>query len=130
MTGQAGGAGSERWMDRAGPTQPLHKLAKTIRSKNAGAHFYTLDVIFDDHERYGRVMATGVLTPELIAGLYGVDPDRIVSFVPYPPGNALKITLRRPFTSGDVGDSDVYGCQQYIPLLDIPIPWEDEANRG
>ena len=109
-----------------GRTQPLHKLAKTIRSKNAGAHFYTLDVIFDDRERYEKVMATGVLTPELIAGLYGVGLDRIEAFVPYPPGSALKITLRRTYSSGDVGDSDVYGAQQYAPLLDIQIPWEED----
>lgn len=109
----------------ARPTQPLHRLAKTIRSKNAGAHYYTFDIIFDDRERYEKVMATGVLTPELIARLYGVPRERIAAFVPYPPGNALKITLRRTYSSGDVGDSDVYGAQQYAPLLDIPIPWED-----
>ena len=108
-----------------GRTQPLHKLAKTIRSKNAGAHFYTFDVIFDDRDRYQKVMATGVLTPELIASLYGVGLNRIEAFVPYPPGNALKITLRRTYSSGDVGDSDVYGAQQYAPLLDIQIPWEE-----
>ncbi len=106
-------------------TVPLHRLARTIRSKNAGAHHYTFDIIFDDAGRYEKVMATGVLTPELIAGLYGVGLDRITAFVPYPPGNALKITMRRDVSSGDVGDSDVYGAQQYAPLLDIPIPWED-----
>jgi len=108
------------------PTQPLHRLAKTIRSKNAGAHYYTLDVIFDDRERYDTVMAMGVLTPELIAQRYGIELDRIAAFVPYPPGNALKITIRRSISSGDVGDSDVYGAQQYIPLLDIEIPWEED----
>jgi hypothetical protein len=107
------------------PTQPLHRLAKTIRSKNAGAHFYTLDVIFDDRERFEKVMAMGVLTPELIAERFGIGPERIAAFIPYPPGNALKITLRRSVSSGDVGDSDVYGAQQYAPLLDIEIPWED-----
>ena len=106
-------------------TQPLHRLAKTIRSKNAGAHHYTFDIIFDDAERFEKVMASGVLTPELIAARYGVAPERIAAFVPYPPGNALKISLRRPFSSGDVGDADVYGAQQYAPLLDIEIPWED-----
>jgi hypothetical protein len=107
------------------PTQPLHRLAKTIRSKNAGAHYYTFDIIFEDRERYEKVMAMGVLTPELIAERYGVSLERIAAFVPYPPGNALKITLRRAVSSGDVGDADVYGAQQYAPLLDIEIPWED-----
>ena len=105
-------------------TVPLHTLAKTIRSKNAGAHYYTFDIIFDDRERFERVMATGVLTEALILQLYGVGPERLAAFIPYPPGNALKITLRRAISSGDVGDSDVYGAQQFVPLLDIPIPWE------
>jgi hypothetical protein len=106
-------------------TQPLHRLAKTIRSKNAGAHYYTFDIIFEDHQRYQKVMASGVLTPELIAERYGVGSERIAAFVPYPPGNALKVTLRRPVSSGDVGDADVYGAQQYAPLLEIEIPWEE-----
>lgn len=106
-------------------TVPLHRLAKTIRSKNAGAHHYTFDIIFDDRARFEKVMATGAITPELVARLYGVPLERIEAFVPYPPGNALKITLRRDVSSGDVGDSDVYGAQQYPPLLDIPIPWEE-----
>lgn len=105
-------------------TVPLHRLAKTIRSKNAGAHHYTFDIMFHDRERFERVMATGVLTEALILKLYGIGPERLAAFVPYPPGNALKITLRRAISSGDVGDSDVYGAQQFAPLLDIPIPWE------
>ncbi|MCC6174546.1 MAG: DUF4387 domain-containing protein [Chloroflexi bacterium] len=106
-------------------TVPLHRLAKTIRSKNAGANHYTLDIIFDDFETYERVRETDVITRDLIRDLYGIDDARIAAFVHYPPGNAIKITLRRPIVSGDVGDSDVYGCQQYIPLLTIPIPWDD-----
>jgi hypothetical protein len=105
-------------------TQPLHRLAKTIRSKNAGANHFTMDIIFDDFETYERVREADVITRDLIRELYGVEDQQIAQFVHYPPGNAIKITLRRPITSGDVGDSDIYGCQQYIPLLTIPIPWD------
>lgn len=108
------------------PLVPLHRLARTIRSKNAGAHHYTLDIIFDDHTTYQRVKATGVISPELVQRLYGIAPDQITHFIYYDPGNAIKITLRRPVSSGDVGDADVYGCQQYAPLLDVPIPWEEQ----
>ena len=107
----------------AAPTVPLHTIAKTIRSKNAGAHFYTLDIIFDDRATYDRVKATGVITRDLVQALYGVGPERIATFMYYDPGNAIKITLRRAHSSGDVGDSDVYGCQQYVPLLTIAVPW-------
>lgn len=101
---------------------PLCKIAKTIRSKNAGNHYYTFDIIFDGIDAYRNVRDAGVITRELIARLYAVPVDQIVDVVHYDPGNAIKITMRRPISSGDVGESDVYGCQQYAPLLDIPIP--------
>jgi len=106
---------------------PLHRLARTIRSKNAGAHFYTLDIIFDEPETYEWVVETGIITRESIAALYGIPVERIAEFVEYRPGNAIKISIRRAVSSGDVGESDVYGCQQYVPLLDIQIPWEGEV---
>jgi hypothetical protein len=109
-------------------TVPLHQLARTIRSKNAGAHYYTMDIIFDDAETYEWVVETGAITRESVAALYGVPVERIFQFVEYRPGNALKISIRRQHSSGDVGESDVYGCQQYIPLLDIPIPWDDQLR--
>lgn len=106
-------------------TVPLHRLAKTIRSKNAGPFFYTFDVIFEDRVTYEKVKRTGVLTPELVRQLFGLTRDQITNFVEYDPGNAIKITVRRHVSSGDLGDGDVYGCQQYVPLLDIAIPWEE-----
>ncbi|MBI2755949.1 MAG: DUF4387 domain-containing protein [Chloroflexi bacterium] len=112
-----------------GTTVPLHQLARTIRSKNAGAHYYTMDIIFDEPETYEWVVESGVITPESVAQLYGIPLDRIFQFVEYRPGNAIKISVRRAFSSGDFGDADLYGCQQYIPLLDIPIPWDDDMRR-
>jgi hypothetical protein len=111
-------------------TVPLHTLARTIRSKNAGAHYYTMDIIFDEPETYEWVVETGAITRETVAALYGMSVDRIFQFVEYRPGNAIKISIRRDISSGDVGESDVYGCQQYVPLLDIPIPWEGQNPEG
>lgn len=110
-------------------TVPLHRLAKTIRSKNAGPFFYTFDIIFDDRATYERVKRSRVLTPDLVQRLYGVPREDITHFIEYDPGNAIKITVRRPVSSGDVGDADLYGCQQYAPLLDIAIPVEEEEAR-
>jgi hypothetical protein len=107
-------------------TVPLHRLAKTIRSKNAGCHHYTLDIIFDDRPTYEKVKRTGVLNRDFVRRLYGVPDERITEFVEYDAGNAIKITLRRTVSSGDVGESDLYGCQQYAPLLDVPIPWDTD----
>lgn len=109
-------------------TVPLHQLAKTIRSKNAGSHFYTFDIIFDNQDTYEKVKKTGVITRDMVRKLYGVPDERIHGVIEYDAGNAFKITLRREVTSGDVGESDVYGAQQYIPLLDIPIPWPGGAG--
>ncbi len=114
-------------MAGAKTTVPLHKLARTIRSKNAGAHYFTMDIIFDEPETYEWVVESGVITPEYVAQLYGIPRERIFQFMEYRPGNAIKISIRRAFSSGDAGDSDVYGCQQYVPLLDIPIPWDDDT---
>ncbi|MFC1935705.1 DUF4387 family protein [Chloroflexota bacterium] len=35
---------------------------------------------------------------------------------------AIKFSIPRPVFSGDLEDSDVYGGQQYAPLLDIELP--------
>jgi hypothetical protein len=36
--------------------------------------------------------------------------------------NAIKITLRRPRGQCSFGESDVYGCQQHVPLLGLAVP--------
>ena len=48
-------------------TVRLGEIAQTIRRKNAGVHFYTLDVMFTDPAIYERVKATGALNRERIA---------------------------------------------------------------
>jgi hypothetical protein len=107
---------------------PLWKLARTIRSKNAGPFMYTFDVIFADQETYRAVTETGVLSIENVSSAFGVEVADIVELVRYAPGNAVKITMWRQTSSGDVGDGDVYGCQQYVPLLYLSVPWEDKEQ--
>ena len=43
-------------------------------------------------------------------------------FTPYDAAFAFKATLPRLVPSGDFGDTDVYGCQQHAPLLDVDLP--------
>ena len=45
-----------------------------------------------------------------------------VLFTAYPAGCAFKATIPRAVSSGNVGDTDVYGAQQHAPLLDVDIP--------
>lgn len=99
----------------------IKNFASVCRSKNAGPFMVTLDIVFETDDIYDRVIQTNVLNPERFAQLYKV-PLEQVQFTPYRAARAFKITLPRVISSGDVGDTDVYGAQQHAPMLDIDIP--------
>ena len=100
----------------------LSQLAKTVRSKNAGVDLITFDVIFTDKAVYERVKKARVLTRESVLALYKLAPERLADFVEFDPGNAIKFTIYRRRPSGSPGDPDIFGAQQYAPLLDIEVP--------
>jgi hypothetical protein len=100
----------------------LSELAKTIRSKNAGVDKITFDIIFRDRANYERVKRARVLTRETMAALYRIPAERISDFVEYDPGYAIKFTIYRLTPSGSAGDGDIFGAQQYAPLLDLDVP--------
>ncbi len=99
----------------------LADLASLIRSKNAGPFVLTIDIMFDDPDSFARVRESNVLTPETVASLFRIDLGSVRFYV---CENALsfKTSFRRPVPSGDLGDSDLHGGQQYAALLDIVIP--------
>jgi hypothetical protein len=103
-------------------TQPLSDLAAIIRSKNAGPFRITFDILFSDPARYRMVRDSGAVTKETVAAAYGISPDEITSFFQVDMANAIKITLRRPRGQGSFGESDIYGCQQHVPLLGLAVP--------
>lgn len=43
------------------------------------------------------------------------------STAPYDPANAIKFTILRLEPSGSAGGPDIFGAQQYAPLLDIGV---------
>ncbi len=102
--------------------QTLAELAKTVRSKNAGVDKITFDVIFRDRETYQRVKQSGVLTRETVAALFNIPDSRISDFVEFDPASAIKFTIYRLTPSGSAGDPDIFGAQQYAPLLGIVVP--------
>ena len=102
-------------------TVPLASLARLIRSKNAGPFVLTFDIMFEDEERYRRVKDSGVLTRERIASLYSLPVDKVQLFF-CAPALAVKASIPRPITQGDVGDPDGHGGQQYAPLMEIQVP--------
>ena len=100
----------------------LKDLAKTIRSKNAGVDKITFDIIFRDRINYERVKRARTLTRESMAALYKIPAERISDFVEYDPGYAIKFTIYRLTPSGSAGDGDIFGAQQYAPLLELDVP--------
>jgi len=105
-----------------GATVPLSSLAKAIRSKNAGVDKITFDVIFTDRATFERVRRAGVLSRAAICALYGIPDARISDHVEFEPAFAIKFTIFRREPSGSVGDPDIFGSQQYGPLLDVQVP--------
>lgn len=103
-------------------TIKLTDLAKTIRSKNAGTDRITFDIIFREKENYELVKNSKAISKESVAKLYGISIDRISDFVEFDAAYAIKFTIMRSLPSGSPGDSDVFGCQQYPPLLELEIP--------
>ena len=103
-------------------TKPLSDIAKTIRSKNAGVDKITFDVIFAERGDYDLVRRSGALSRAAVCRVFGIDDARISDYVEFDPALAIKFTIRRTRPSGSPGDADVFGSQQYGPLLGIEVP--------
>ncbi|MBN2456288.1 MAG: DUF4387 family protein [Sedimentisphaerales bacterium] len=99
----------------------LYNYAKVIRSKNAGPFTFTIDMIFDEKDRFENVLIQLKNRISEIASLYSVKADD-VQINDLSQVLAIKVSFPRSFTSsGSIGDRDVYGCQQHFPLADIEI---------
>lgn len=103
-------------------TRRLVDVATAIRSKNAGLFRVTCDVMFDDLETYQKVRDSGAITADVIAELYRISLDDVVSVVAHDPGQGIKVTFKRRIPSGNPGDPDILGCQQHAPLYEIRVP--------
>lgn len=88
-----------------------------IRSKNAGPFMLTLDLFFVDSHSREAFLRSGVLDPAFIAELYGVDPGAVQRW-DLPDIDAVKISFPRRVPSGEFGDTDITGGQQYALLVE------------
>ncbi len=102
--------------------QRLGDLAKVLRSKNAGPFLMTFDIIFDQPEIYEKIKAANLINPATIAHLYSMEDSTDIRIVAFDQALAIKVTLPRPLPSGHVGDSDIYGAQQHVPLYNLIPP--------
>jgi len=100
----------------------LSEIAKTIRSKNAGVDKITFDVIFADRADYDLVRRSGLLSRAALCRVFGIPESRITDYVEFDPALAIKFTMFRTIPSGSPGDADIFGSQQYGPLLGIAVP--------
>ncbi|MBT3379184.1 MAG: DUF4387 domain-containing protein [Lentisphaerae bacterium] len=98
----------------------MYELATVIRSKNAGPFTLTIDLIFASEADLDRAMSSPTLTHAGMAELYGVAPES-VAIHELRPACAMKISLPRGIPSGSVGDQDVYGSQQHMPIAGISV---------
>ena len=99
----------------------LRELAKLIRSKNAGPFLLTFDIMFEDQQSYEKVRDSGLITRESVSSLYST-PVEDVHLVNYDAAYAIKFTIPRPVFQGELEDRDVFGGQQYGPLVDLEVP--------
>lgn len=99
----------------------LREVCRLIRSKNAGPFELTFDIMFADEKTYLEAKALNYINRELFADIYGVKLEDVKLYA-YDPAISFKITIPRLIVSGALGDSDVYGCQQFAPLANLEIP--------
>ena len=99
---------------------PLGKLAKLIRSKNAGPFWITFDIVFENEDDFVRAVSAKVLTKEWISGTYKIPQDTLIS-IEIPAARAIKFSFPRRLIHSDHCETDMYSGQQYSLLLDLQI---------
>ena len=101
-------------------SKKLGKLARLIRSKNAGPFWVTFDIMFANDADFEKVVSAKVMTKNWIARTYQVPEDSVI-FLEIFAARAIKFSFPRPRIQGDPGETDMYSGQQYAPLLNIEI---------
>lgn len=101
--------------------EKLWQVTKLIRSKNSGPFELTFDIIFKERATYEKVRDAKTINAEWFGKTYRMKSE-LVAIINYDAANAIKITIPRPVISGDVDDGDVFGGQQYGPLVNLEVP--------
>lgn len=107
------------------PASTIARLARVVRSKNAGPFELTYDIIFRSRTIFNRLKTKGNIGRPWVCRVLGVKARDILGMVWFDPAAALKITVVRSVASGAAEDRDVYGAQQHVPLLDAAVTWKE-----
>ena len=108
-----------------GPVRTIGDVAQFVTSKNAGPFLLTLDIVFGDEAAYRTFKRLRPLDRHVIAALYGIADADVLDIIEFDPAYAVKVTMRRPLGSGALGETDVYGAQQHVPLMLHEIDWPE-----
>jgi hypothetical protein len=100
-----------------------------IRSKDAGPFMLTIDLFFADTEVREAFVSAGVFSAGRIAELYSLDPAQVQIFE-LADIDAMKISFPRPIASGEFGDTDITGGQQYAILIDMIAALKIESDAS
>jgi hypothetical protein len=98
----------------------LHEICRSVRSKNAGPYWITLDIFFADLATFERYAGSAALEIPNIASLLGVDGHAIKRFL-VPNLLVLKISFLRNSPQGGSMERDMHGGQYYVRLLDLEL---------
>lgn len=105
----------------------LGSLARLIRSKNAGPWMLTIDIMFPDEDIYDLVLESGAVQAAEISRLINV-PAQDLEIYFYAAANAIKISYPRSVPNGHRLDNDLFGGQQFAPLVELVIPLPTGAD--
>lgn len=98
----------------------LHEVCPRVRSKVAGPFWVTVDLFFDDKERFETFHDHPALQPAALAEVLGA-PAEMVSRYPVESLNMMKISYPRQAPQGGVVERDLHSGQQYVYLLDVDL---------
>ena len=99
----------------------LTDITDVVRSKNSGPYEITFDIMFKNTDWFEWACHAKAINETVVCELYKIMPEDIINIVEFKPANAIKVTIKRPLCSGDLGETDVYGAQQHAPLLGLEI---------
>jgi hypothetical protein len=98
----------------------LREVCRSIRSKNAGPFWVTVDMFFKDATTYKRYHESSTLSVAALASAFGVDAALVKRF-PIDDLCALKVSYPRSTPQGGIVERDMHCGQQYVRLLDIEL---------
>lgn len=98
----------------------LREVCRSIRSKNAGPFWVTVDMFFKDAATYKRYHESRALSAAALASAFGVNAALVKRFQ-IDDLCALKVSYPRSTPQGGIVERDMHCGQQYVRLLDIEL---------